>query len=79
MHAIDNQPVELSDAELATIHGGGLWSWIKKKVLIPIGNLMPWNQRPSGGDIVPGVKHPDLVFTKISRRIPTSERRVRAL
>ena len=27
---------ELSDAELATIHGGGVFGWIKKHIIEPI-------------------------------------------
>lgn len=40
------QPRELADAELASVHGGGLLDWFEEKVLKPVMGFFRGNKPP---------------------------------
>jgi len=70
-HIMDTQshgsePVELSDAQLAAVHGGGFFGWIKDRVKEIIHGITHQNEpepgQPFGSD--PTYHHPEEVYQK---------------
>jgi hypothetical protein len=61
-----SEPTELSDAELAVVHGGSLFSWIKKRVKEIIHGITHQNEpepgQPFGSD--PTYHHPEEIYQR---------------
>jgi len=64
-------PIELSDAELAAVHGGGLFGWIKRNLVQPVIDYVTGknNKEPEFNIYSPNQKPPRPVYTVDGQRL----------